>query len=332
MRAIDNGIGRRTEMHYSTSTEMRLRDRAEGRPWQGELPMIVPLLVEIVDHDTVTGSTAKLVMRYHDGVYDGASREFRGFTTVTVDTVGDESIPTLRQDYSFFQGNPLHIDLIAAARERALAGSLQSVRAFSQSDVGWTLRQMSEQIWDARLEHDDASDPIYFPFITRMETREISSTGAPDRIEVTLLTEFDAHGNAGKRVLEARFDGAPMEEAIRSEERFSYTSDEANWLVRLPVRHEIRDSQGLPCALKIYHYDGSNFEGLPEGSVTRGLLSRTRELVLLAQRLPPDYVGERSAPLWSELFLDGRRRLPLRWRHGLEFAVERSFRFTKVGC
>lgn len=321
MTAIDNGMGRRTEMIYATSTDMRLRDRADGKEWLGELPMVLSLISEIRDHDTVMDTLSGLSIRYHDGVYDGPSREFRGFSTVTVDTSGDESIPTLRQEYTFYQGVPERIDLVERERDRALAGSLQILKTFAQVATGFELRESSQQTWQTRLEHSDDRHRVLFPFISRIETQEHSPTNEARRMEITRLEDYDAHGNAGKRIRECFFEGDPPQKVIRTEERFAYTANQTDWLVRLPVRHEMRDGEGMPCTIKVYHYDGAAFEGLPEGQATRGLLSRTQELVLLEQRLPAGYIGGR------DLEADGYRIAgsgDTRGYYAVTFAVSRD--------
>ena len=122
MTRINNGMGGEFEMDYSTSTVMRIQDRSDGADWLGELPFVVHVVRSIIERDTITGRETRLTMRYHDGVYDGPQREFRGFTRVTVDNLGDDSVPTSRQMLTFFQGNPETIDLVERDRQRALAG------------------------------------------------------------------------------------------------------------------------------------------------------------------------------------------------------------------
>jgi hypothetical protein len=103
LASIDNGMGGRSEMTYATSTAMRAADVTDGRPWSNLLPMPVHVVASIGQADTVTGRASTTRIRYHDGVYDGRSREFRGFRAVTVDTGGDDSIPAARQEVGFFR-------------------------------------------------------------------------------------------------------------------------------------------------------------------------------------------------------------------------------------
>ena len=294
MTTIRNGLGRETAIEYANTTVMRLEDEENGADWQGQLPFVVPVVSAIRDHDTVSATETQVSIHYHDGVYDGAEREFRGFTRATVEMLSDDSTLTLRQEYSFFQGDPDEPDLAERERQRAVAGSLQSLRTFEQASGEFKLRHESTQTWDARIEFDDAAHHVFFPFLIQIENREHSSGASPRRIERILLTDYDAHGNARKRIREFFAEGDQPERVIRTEEHFLYTQNEEQWLVKLPVRSELRDETGVPFAITIHAYDGPAFQGLPVGQANNGLPTRTQELVLLESRLPVDYVGERD--------------------------------------
>lgn len=294
MKVINNGMGGSFEMEYSSSTQMRLADRSAGRAWTGELPFAVQVVSTIRERDLVTSRATEIKLSYHDGTYDGPEREFRGFKNVTVSLTGDESVPTTRQEFEFFQGAPELVDLSERRRQRALSGAMVSTKTFEQVGADFQLRQQSTQVWDTRLEHDGVAGQTYFPFVTSIETQEISSGGTPPRIEVTRLSNYDIHGNAGKRTRESFVAGMPPAERIRTEEIYSYTSNEVAWLIKLPVRLELRDGTGVLFATRINYYDGAAFTGLPEGQVDKGLGSRVQELKLLESRLPADYIGGRD--------------------------------------
>jgi len=282
MSRINNGMGGEFEMDYSTSTVMRIQDRSDGADWLGELPFVVHVVRSITERDTITGRETRLIMRYHDGVYDGPQREFRGFTRVTVDNLGDDSVPTSRQMLTFFQGSPETVDLVERDRQRALAGSLQSTRTLELVGTDYILRSESAQTWDARLEFSSSAGTVHFPFVTAIDARELGTDGEPDRIERTRLFDYDGNGNAARRVRESLAQGALPAETIRSEERYAYTNDAAKWLIKLPLRLELRDGAGVPLAAKISTYDSN------------GLLTSAQELKLLESRLPVGYVGTRD--------------------------------------
>jgi len=294
LTSIRNGTGGEIDIEYSSTTAMRLLDLDAGEPWPSELPFVVHVVGEITERDAVAARTSQLVMRYHDGVWDGPDRFFRGFRRVTVTMSGDESIPGSIQEVAFFQGDPEHGDLVERQRQRALAGTLVATRSFEVTDAGPRLATESTQVWEARPEHDGPGGTVYFPHVVAIEAREISPSGEPAKVDRTRLFDFDVHGNPGRKVREAFADGAPADDTIISEERYTYTTNESDWLVRLPVRSELRDGAGVLWSVQIRHYDGPPFEGLPEGEATRGLPTRVRDLRLLDDRLPADYIASRD--------------------------------------
>ncbi len=294
LESVDNGMGGRFEIAYSNTTEMRLLDQADGAMWTSELPFVVHVVRSITERETVTGVTTTLAMRYHDGVFDGPDRTFRGFKRVSVEMSGDDSVPATIQEVTFFQGDPELSDLFERDRQRARAGTLASTKSFERTPAGLRLCSESTQTWDVRLEHDGPEGRVFFPHVTTLEAREHSASGQPARIDRSFLSEFDKHGNPRRKVRESFAEGAPAAEVIRHEERFAYTDNEDDWLVKLPVRSELRDSEGVPWSVQIRYYDGAPFVGLDEGQATKGLPTRVRDLRLLRSRIPPDYIGDRD--------------------------------------
>jgi hypothetical protein len=292
---IENGMGGHSQITYANTTVMRLADRADGRGWPGQLPMVVQVVAEIADADEITGRTDERSFRYHDGVFDGPRREFRGFSSVTVDSRGDDSVPASRQVFDYFQGDPEATDLLDRDRQRALAGALTAARIYGHVNGGYVLREESVQQWDARLEYNGAGVSVFFPFLNGIETREHSrEPGTPTRIERSLYSDYDDTGNMGTRSRESLAEGDPPDQWIRSQETYQYTRNAADWIVRLATRIELRDGAGVPFAVRVTYYDGDPFTGLPEGQASRGLITRMQELRLLDVRLPADYTTGRD--------------------------------------
>lgn len=294
LEVVDNGMGGLCEISYSNTTAMRLRDQFEGTPWLGELPFVVHVVESITQRETVSGRVTVMTMRYHDGVFDGVERNFRGFRGVTVEMSGDESVPASIQEVTFFQGDPEHPDLFERDLQRARSGTPLTTKTYERTTAGLRLCTESTQTWNVRLEHDGTGGRVFFPHVTSMEAREHSAAGEPVRVERSVLSDFDAHGNPRRKVRESFAAGAPPAETIRHEERFEYTSNETDWIVKLPVRAELRDADGVPWSVQIRYYDGPPFVGLPMGEVARGLPTRVHDLRLLESRLPADYIGTRD--------------------------------------
>jgi RHS repeat-associated protein len=288
LKSVHNGMGRTLSMEYLTSAQMRRADRDSGVEWPGILPFVVPLVTRIRDEDEVTGSQAEMIIRYHDGVYDGPRREFRGFSRVTVELAGDESMPSSRQDYTFFQGDPELADLIERDRQRARAGTLRSIKSFALNGGEPVLTFQTTQVWETAVDGAASGVNVFLPRLVSVEHREFG-VADPDRIDRTQYSDFDAHGNPRRTVREWFAEGDPPAETLREEERLTFLDDEVNWLIKLPVRREQRDGQGVPVGVEIQYYDGPEFDGLAEGLAKRGLLTRSQSLALRQAALPAGF-------------------------------------------
>lgn len=303
MTAIDNGMGGLSRMRYATTTRERLRDAAAGRPWQGQLPVVVHVLVALEQEDAVTGRTMTSAMQYHDGVWDGPNREFRGFRSVAVES-GDPDQP-MRQELTFFQGDPDAMDLVDRARQRALAGSPVGVRILGREGDAWATRQSSVQTWEARLEHDGGSavTTVWFPHVVSIETREVDAAG-PDRVDRTELAH-DAFGNVTDQTRTSVAEGSEPRVWERTRERTTWLHDEDRWLVHLPTAVHAFDGAGVPFSARLTRYDGDAFVGLPDGEATRGLTTAVHEARLLDARTPPDLLAGRDPAALGYVRVEG---------------------------
>jgi RHS repeat-associated protein len=327
LESIRNGMGRVLTMAYSTSAVMRRSDRDNGRDWPGVLPFIVPVVTAIRDEDQIVGSTSTMSIRYHDGVYDGPRREFRGFSFVTVDLAGDESVLASRQEYTFFQGDPELPDLIERERQRALAGTQLKISSFALDGTAPVPTFETTQTWDVAIVAVVPGVNVFMPRIVSVVNREFGVTD-PDRIDRMEYSDYDAHGSALRTFHEWFADGAPPGLTLSEEERFTFIDDETNWLIKIPSRRERRDRFGAPLGVEIYYYDGPAFQGLPEGFASRGLLTRSQVLVLREAALPSGYAYA------AELEAMGYKHLgngDLRGYYATTFAVDRDARGNIVG-
>lgn len=82
LRCYENGMGKRTELAYKSSTHFYLQDKAAGRPWATKLPFPVHCVSKSTATEAVTGVRFTAEYSYHHGHYDHAEREFRGFGRV----------------------------------------------------------------------------------------------------------------------------------------------------------------------------------------------------------------------------------------------------------
>ncbi|OAR03093.1 hypothetical protein LLEC1_03147, partial [Akanthomyces lecanii] len=93
---IDNNLGWETRITYESSCQFYARDKSAGHPWTAHLPFPVQCVqkAELVDRISKSLFTTKYA--YHDGYFDGAEREFRGFGMV--ESWDTELYSNLQQD------------------------------------------------------------------------------------------------------------------------------------------------------------------------------------------------------------------------------------------
>lgn len=82
MRCHENGLGKKTEVEYQSSTFYYLQDKRNGTPWISKLPFPVQVVSKTIITERVTRVRFSAQYTYHHGYYDHAEREFRGFGRV----------------------------------------------------------------------------------------------------------------------------------------------------------------------------------------------------------------------------------------------------------
>lgn len=96
---LHNGLGKSTELEYRTSSELMVEAARQNRPWSSVMPMSTPVVVRLTTRDNLEklGRRAGRYVTeytYRDPVYEGRQREFRGFRSAEVRSVGDAHQPT----------------------------------------------------------------------------------------------------------------------------------------------------------------------------------------------------------------------------------------------
>ncbi|HEY3132259.1 MAG TPA: SpvB/TcaC N-terminal domain-containing protein [Acidobacteriota bacterium] len=79
---VENSLGARTRIEYTTSTRFYLEDQLAGRPWITRLPFPVHVVERTETFDDISRNRFVTRFAYHHGYFDGVEREFRGFGMV----------------------------------------------------------------------------------------------------------------------------------------------------------------------------------------------------------------------------------------------------------
>jgi RHS repeat-associated protein len=106
---VENGLGKTTDLDYSTSPKLMLAAEKAGAPWASKAPMVVHVVTKVTEHDnlaTVGRPAGDYVTtyEYRDPSFDGRQREFRGFKTARATRVGDANGPTAITESTFLLG------------------------------------------------------------------------------------------------------------------------------------------------------------------------------------------------------------------------------------
>jgi RHS repeat-associated protein len=106
---VANGLGKTTDLQYSSSTQLMLAAEAAGQPWTSKSPTPMTVVTQETesDHLDVIGLPAGNYVTqysYRDAVYDGRQREFRGFRTASERKVGDANSPSSTSTSTFLLG------------------------------------------------------------------------------------------------------------------------------------------------------------------------------------------------------------------------------------
>jgi|GEM_PF-816301 len=122
LTGVENGLGKSTELEYSTSTEEMLAAAATGAKcgsapetdrfaaaWCSFSPTIAHVVKRVIERDNITlrgRPPAEYVTEYEyrDPVYEGRQREFRGFARARARRIGDGNSPTDVSESVFLLG------------------------------------------------------------------------------------------------------------------------------------------------------------------------------------------------------------------------------------
>lgn len=147
---IVNGLGKTTDIAYSTSTaEMLAAERLGGAcsstgwstPWCSKIPIVTQVLKRTTESDNLafSGFGPNVLVteyEYRDPVYDGQQREFRGFKRTRAKRWGDANSPSSFSESQFLLGECPECSGLASDNPReALKGLPVISESYDESGV-----------------------------------------------------------------------------------------------------------------------------------------------------------------------------------------------------
>jgi YD repeat-containing protein len=266
--AISNGLGRVTLIHYEPSTKFALADAAAGQPWPDPVPLPVSVVAAVTNGDSL-GNWYVTLCRYHNGYYDGAQKQFRGFARAEQVDLGDETVPTLVTEHYFHTGRD-H-DALKGKLLRLITRQ-ENGQVFWDETTAWTSPPRS------LLTGTNGTNVVYAHPVARSKIIRELGQGAEKRVLVELA--YDDYGNEITNANYGIVEGS--DRSIGNDERISVTQYAINpdrWLLRFPSSQEIRDEHGAVFSRTRWFYDDETFSGANSGAVRIGDTTLRQEWV-----------------------------------------------------
>jgi RHS repeat-associated protein len=317
LSTIDNGIGLQTTIRYRSSTEFALDDAAAGRPWRTHHPFPIQCVSQVEHHDATTGITNVTRHAYHEGRYDPEARTFLGFSVVDADALGDDSTPTVRTRSVFHIGldpddptrhlTPDERQRLGAMRRRLLRSETFGLDGSPDQERPF---QVARHEYVTVVETAANGASVLVPFETRTLEEQWERQAAPFAFREIRYFDLDEHGNFARQRMRSwrqttpagsaagqPGDGVIVDQDVTTEVTFA--KNLAAHIVSLPARTVQRDATGAILSATVSLYDGPGHQGLPEGQVTLGNLTRTDALAV-PDGLANEVYGS-AQPDWAAL-------------------------------
>ncbi len=296
MSRVENGLGKVSAVTYGTSVTHMARDLAASAPWSHALPAPMMVVERYDEWNELTSIHETTDYVYHEGFYDGAEKQFRGFIRVEQYEPGDDRT----EEGSSWEVYDVGVD------DPYRNGLLLSSEVRGESDR--SLQKTTTTYADCPLDGVPGSG-LSFDVRYICKTAEIveQREGRPSAEWVTTekTWAFDGYGNT---VLESDlgvtslgggacdactgsgYDGTPCgaqclgDEAYTATEYADPASNSDRWFLRSAIRARsfgVEDGSGEPdngtYTETLSYYDGEAFVGLPHGEVSHGTVVRVVE-------------------------------------------------------
>ncbi len=285
LTSIDNGVGRQTDITYSSSALEATRDLAANTAWTTRLPIVLPVIKQITIRDQVSATASSTEFQYHDGRFDGVLREVCGFGRVEAIDVGDDDhVKSLHTTRWFHTGTVDEsgtepVTLEARRQARAIRGRIRRVE---RRDAHGKLFDQADSIWQVTIGSDSH---IVVPRLTRTERRVFEGAAQPVNRVVTQQLAWDAHGNVTD-AREQTFEGLSSTPLAELRTLTDYALDPGERYRQRVWRVRQLDGDGRLIAETRTVYDG-----MPEGQVGNLGLVTSRAALAITDTLATSVYG-----------------------------------------
>jgi RHS repeat-associated protein len=305
LTSIDNGLGGRIDISYRPSTEFAVDAADAGEPWRTFHPFPVQCVAEVRATDLAVGVVSVTRNRYHEARYDSTTRRFLGFAVVDVDSIGDATIPTLRTRNVYHLGVdpadpnrkllPDEALRLAALRRRLLRTEMYGLDGSADEKKPY---QVVTHEYDVTVVPGADGQSVLVPFERRTFEQQWERGLSPFAQREIKYLDLDEFGNVRHQQTRTWRPGATQDdEFVVTEATFAKNLND--YLVSFPARVTQRDGAGNVLAVQATYYDGPAFEGLPEGQIAAGNITR-QELLAISDAQATAVYGT-AQPDWARL-------------------------------
>ncbi|PLB53297.1 SpvB-domain-containing protein, partial [Aspergillus steynii IBT 23096] len=220
-----NGMGGECTATYRSSVRYCREDEDNGRPWSTKLPFSMCCIASTTSVDYVAQTSQTVSYAYHNGHYDPAERQFRGFQMVELSETEDFAVdvpnvqftrpPVVTKSWFYIGHERLDMESVLpnscqAVDERldayrALAGKVRRQETYSadggvNTDLPYAISQQSYEV--VVHQKTQGSRPGTFRVNPREEITAVyeREKGEP-RVQQTLTLSTDCYGRAEKQLI-----------------------------------------------------------------------------------------------------------------------------------
>ena len=336
---IDNGMGLRTQLSFTSMGAMQAAATTAGYPWNTSSPVAQQIVCKrshLLPLDTMGDNKLDRIVQtynYRDAYYDPYKKQFRGFAFAQVETLGDSSKGTQLSRHFFYTGAPDGQDndgdgqidereRDGTTEEAPLIGSTQWVELTSKDIVlvpgvqsaSDKLVQKKISQWHIRRLHTiDTGVANAFSmsgkevsFVEKQKEQVLFSEFSTTPKQAIKEHKYDDWGN----VVSTTDYGLLDESGDESFSKVSFAYH-ANGLFQLPSQSTVY--AGLDDSGEMLSGQKTFYDNLPAGQLTRGFATQTqswkeKQTWLITQSSRYDSIGN---PI---LLMDGEgRRRQLVW-------------------
>ncbi|MCH9691572.1 MAG: hypothetical protein K0U59_05855, partial [Gammaproteobacteria bacterium] len=301
LKSIDNGLGKKTTLEYVSLQRERLRDIADGKPWEKTMPIGMQVIKSITVQDRLTGTTQRSSFNYHNGWYNPTDKTFWGFEGVEAIEHGSPNTPSLHRVNTYHLGEDAE----------ALKGKIKVARRQNAQDALFDQESYTWEPVPVATPIDEDVRGIHQPQLTSLE-RTLTELNQGEAVVLHTQFAYDNFGNTVRIEEQGRQGGNWQDERITHWRYSAETTDgQGLWMLQRPIERTVTDLDQQLVAKEQWFYDDESFGGNNLGTLTQGNLTLHRawhdptdpNAYIERNRYRYDSVGNiiaRMDPLWGE--------------------------------